>query len=241
MSNILSIRNEARYGCPQADQILFNRHYITGYSYYFRQARWTLEIIDSNRTHVRRVDDFRVDVRVPEMYHQVLSDYKQDPHVYDRGHLVASGDQAGTIISNSETFLLSNMSPQRAGFNQGIWRDLEMAVRELSDKSEVLETYVMSGPIFYFNKAIQMLGECTDKKLGIPIPHAYFKSVLIENNRGTLSMWSFILDNQKSHKHFKEYLIRADKVELLTGITLWNLLIGTDARSKIEKTTLWKT
>ncbi len=34
MIDIPNIRSEARYGMPVADQILFNRHYILGYSYY---------------------------------------------------------------------------------------------------------------------------------------------------------------------------------------------------------------
>ena len=43
--DIPDVRRETRYGMPQADQVIFNRHYIIGYSYYFRQAKWTLEII----------------------------------------------------------------------------------------------------------------------------------------------------------------------------------------------------
>ncbi|MFT4996609.1 MAG: endonuclease G, partial [Flavobacteriales bacterium] len=35
-----NLKKESRYGLPAADQILFNRHYVLGYSYYFRQAKW---------------------------------------------------------------------------------------------------------------------------------------------------------------------------------------------------------
>ncbi len=34
-----SQRPETRYGVPEADHILINRHYIVGYSYYYRQAK----------------------------------------------------------------------------------------------------------------------------------------------------------------------------------------------------------
>jgi len=44
---------QARYGMPQADQVLINRHYIVGYSYYYRQAKWALEIIEND---VKEVD-----------------------------------------------------------------------------------------------------------------------------------------------------------------------------------------
>ena len=37
------LRPETKYGVPAADKVLFNRNYIIGYSYYFRQAKWALD------------------------------------------------------------------------------------------------------------------------------------------------------------------------------------------------------
>lgn len=65
MFELPSLRRETRYGMPAADQILFNRFFVTGYSYYFRQAKWALEIIDSNSeavNTVERMDNFRPDI-----------------------------------------------------------------------------------------------------------------------------------------------------------------------------------
>ena len=45
MADLLSQRREARYGAPAADQIMVNRYFTIGYSYYFRQAKWALEIV----------------------------------------------------------------------------------------------------------------------------------------------------------------------------------------------------
>ena len=45
MQELALMKPEARYGLPEADQILFNRHYTVGFSYYFRQAKWALEIV----------------------------------------------------------------------------------------------------------------------------------------------------------------------------------------------------
>ena len=46
MIEIPSLRPETRYGMPPADRFLFNRQYVVGYSYLFRQPRWALELID---------------------------------------------------------------------------------------------------------------------------------------------------------------------------------------------------
>ena len=56
MIDLPSLKRETRYGMPAADQILFNRHYVVGYSYYFRQAKWALEIVDPNKEDVTTVD-----------------------------------------------------------------------------------------------------------------------------------------------------------------------------------------
>ncbi|VAV83315.1 hypothetical protein MNBD_BACTEROID02-405 [hydrothermal vent metagenome] len=236
----LNIKRETRYGLPTADQILYNRHYVLGYSYYFRQAKWALEIVDPDSTDLQRADNFRSDYRIPERFRADKDVYEGSG--YNRGHLVASANQLETQIQNSETFLLSNMCPQKPRFNSGIWKKLEGAVRKLDDQKNVLETYVISGPLFYFDKKVIMMG---DEKEGIsvtlPIPHAFFKSILTEKNTGTINMWSFIIPNKSSNKALEEFLVETSKVEKISGLFLWETLLGTkmiNKKNRISK--MWK-
>ena len=220
-----SFKREIRYGVPAADKVMFNRHYVLGYSYYFRQAKWALEIVDSDSSDVERVDGFRPDYRIAEMFRADLADYTGSG--FDRGHLVSSANQIETEIQNSETFLLSNMSPQAPKFNRQVWRKLESAIRELNSKKTVLETYVICGPIFYFDKTVREIGTEDDNGVSIPIPHAYFKSVLTENNRGSLHMWSFIIPNIHTTQPLEDFQVSTRKVEKIAGIFLWENLSGT--------------
>jgi endonuclease G len=229
MLDLPSLKRETRYGMPAADQILFNRHYVIGYSYYFRQAKWALEIMDPDKTDVKRADNFRSDYRVPQMFRADLADYKKSG--FDRGHLVASANQREVKIQNSETFLLSNMSPQHPDLNRKIWKNLEEAVRKLDAKKNIYETYVLSGPIFNFNKLVKTIGSEDDNGVTLPIPHAYFKSILTENHRGTLNMWSFIIPNQASNKPLEDFRVPTTDVENYSGLNLWERLVG----AKIEK------
>jgi endonuclease G len=219
-----NLRRETIYGMPAADQIMFNRHYVLGYSYYFRQAKWALEIIDPDYSGLERLDTFRPDYRIPEMFRADLIDYVNSG--YDRGHLIASANQRETELQNSETFLLSNMSPQKPQFNREIWKKLEGEVRKLNDKKRILETYVICGPIFFFDKPVESIGSKDENGVSIPIPHAYFKSVLTENNRGTLYMWSFILPNEESDQPLESFRVPTTLVEKITGIKLWERLVG---------------
>lgn len=229
MADIPSLRRETRYGVPAADQVLFNRYYLIGYSYYFRQAKWALEIISPDRKYispekVKRIDKFRPDFRVPEMFRADLDVYKGSGLA--RGHLVASADKLETELQNSETFLLSNMSPQNSSFNSGIWAQLEAEVRALDARKKIYETYVLSGPLFDFDKKVKSIGDVEDKGISIPIPPAYFKSILAENNRGKLKMWSFIIPNKKADEPLENYQVTTEKVERFAGIQLWERLMG---------------
>jgi len=215
--NLPNLRRETKYGMLAADQIMFNR-------YYFRQAKWALEIVDPDNPGLDRLDNFRPDYRIPEMFRADLVDYAGSG--YDRGHLVASANKRETELQNSETFLLSNMSPQRPQFNRDIWRELEAAVRNLDAKSKILETYVICGPIFYFDKPVETIGTDDPNEVTIPVPQAYFKSVLTENNKGALHMWSFVLPNEESDQPLDTFLVPTTLVEKLADIKLWERLVG---------------
>ncbi len=67
MDNSFYIQPELRYGAPVCEEILIGRYFTIGYSWYFRQAKWTLEIINRNDyilTEQERANNFRADVRV---------------------------------------------------------------------------------------------------------------------------------------------------------------------------------
>lgn len=232
-------RGETRYGVPAADLVLFNRHYVLGYSFYFRQAKWALEIVDRSQTQLERADNFRPDYRIPDMFRADLANYEGSG--YDRGHLVPSADKTETALQNSETFLLSNMSPQRPEFNRKIWKKLEDVVRQLDAQEKIFETYVISGPIFNFDVPVVTIVSKDDNGVTLPIPHAYFKSVLAENNKGTLYMWSFMIPNEDSDKPLEDFLVPTIKVERYSGLFLWQRLVGRNIEREKNKTRkMWK-
>ena len=69
----------------------------------------------------------------------------------------------------------------------------------------------------------------------------FFKSILTENNRGTLHMWSFIIPNEASHLELDEFLVPTTKVEQYSGLFLWERLVGSEiAREKKRVRKLWK-
>lgn len=243
MNDPFQIQRELRYGAPVCDEILTGRYFTIGYSWYFRQAKWVLEIINPNSKfewEVDRKDNFRADIRIPRRFRAGLKAYAKSG--YDRGHLVASANHDELEIQNSETFLLSNMSPQKPQFNRKKWRELEMAIRKLNEKSNILETYVLTAPIFYFDKKVETIGDENEKYgIDVPIPHAYAKSVLTEDNKGRLKLWTFEMENKNLTGDLEDYLAVTYDVEQKVGGRFWDKVAGGDLHSQKRKPgKMWK-
>ena len=212
---------ETRYGMPPADQILPNRNYLIGYSYLFRQPRWAMQVIDGEAQDVAvdREDCFRPDLRIPEMFRSTLADYRGSG--YDRGHLVPSADRNSNRLENSETFLMSNMAPQHPDLNRKVWRMLEDKVRTIAIKEEVVEVYAISGPVFDIGQPFTKIGD------DVIVPHEFFKSVLVEDSKGKIKFYSFIIPNTTNNEtDFNKFATSVNYLEFRTGLELWNKLKG---------------
>lgn len=242
MNNPFQIQRELRYGAPVCDEILIGRYFTIGYSWYFRQAKWVLEIVNPNAIFAwdsGRLNNFRADIRVPHRFRAGLNAYKGSG--YDRGHLVASANHDELEVQNSETFLLSNMSPQMPEFNRGKWRELELAIRELNKRDDILETYVLTAPVFYFDRKVETIGDkADDYGIDVPIPHAYVKSVLAEDNRGRLKLWTFEMENKDLTGQLSDYLVVTYDAEQKIGGRFWDRVAGGDLHEqKSRQGNMW--
>ena len=245
MNDPFLMQHELRYGYPVCDQVLTGRHFTIGYSWYFRQAKWTLEIINRELLLVNdtvpgfdRLDNFRADTRIPERFRAGLKAYVGSG--YDRGHLVASANQDLVEIQNSETFLLSNMSPQHPDLNRKRWRELEEAIRKLDARADVLETYVLTCPVFFFGEKVERIGKnLPDFGISVPVPHAFIKSVLAEDRQGRHRLWTFMMPNPPlvaepevpdplGNRDLGSYLVKTYDAEQIVGGRFWDGISGGD-------------
>ena len=112
-------------------EIIYHSYYTLAYSEESEQASWVAYKIttDNFNSSIKRKDAFRVDPQVSTVSAE-LSDYRKSG--YDRGHLAPAGSMKINAISMSESFFMSNMSPQLAGFNRGVWKKLEGEVRSIT-------------------------------------------------------------------------------------------------------------
>ncbi|MBC8489973.1 MAG: DNA/RNA non-specific endonuclease, partial [Bacteroidetes bacterium] len=197
----------------QSDQIIFHTAYTLKYSEQHEQASWVAYTLKSSHTSgtVGRTDDFRIDYKV-KTGSASLSDYKGSG--YDRGHLAPAGDMKWSSTAMSESFYMSNMSPQHPSFNRGIWKKLEGNVRNWADDNG--EIFVVTGP--FLNGQFSTIGYNR-----VSIPNYYYK-VILDYREPELKGIGFILPNQKSNSSLQSFAVTIDEVENRTGINFFHAL-----------------
>jgi endonuclease G len=142
----------AAYGAPVAKEAGTQYQCKTNYAFLYnnttKTAEYVLEHVTKANTSgpAKRKDNFRPDDKLAAGTSATLADYASAGNIYDRGHMAPAGDNTTNDQIMSESFFLSNMVPQVANNNRGIWKQLETAVRDYVVKFG--DVYVASGPIY---------------------------------------------------------------------------------------------
>jgi endonuclease G len=119
-------------------------------------------------------------------------------------------------LAQLETFLMSNICPQKPSMNRTIWADLEDEVRKISniDKNnkEVHDVFVITGPIFGIHPPVRLPS-------GVAIPTSFFMIIAFQQGFGdTIKAVSVNIPQEPSSSDFEDFLTTIDVIEALTGI-----------------------
>jgi len=207
-------------------KLVKHSYYALSYVEEHEQPEWVAyELTRENLyPNAKRQDNFRPDPRVAKGSAS-KRDYRGSG--YDRGHLVPAGDMKFSKKAMSETFYLSNMSPQVRNFNGGIWRELEESVRYWTKKWGRL--YVVTGPV---------LTEGIREKIGgngVSVPDQYYK-VLLDLDEPEIKAIGFLIPNEVSVDPLKAYAVPIDEIEELTGLDFFsNIINDPKLEAKLEK------
>ena len=189
------------------DNLISHNYYSFSYSDQHKQAEWVYYKLNASQLNptVKRKNNFRKDPKLIKNSAD-LKDYKSSG--YDRGHLAPAADMKYNSNSMSESFYLSNVSPQLPSFNRGIWKRIEKQIREWSYMYG--ELIVITGPVL----------ECENfGKIGtnsVTIPKWYYKVVIDPYNyKRNLAI---LIENTSSSNSVKSYVITIDQLEEFSGI-----------------------
>ena len=140
-------------------------------------------------------------------------------------HLVTQF-KAGSMDAMEQSFLMSNITPQKQHFNAGIWNELELNVRDWAYKNNRL--FVVTGPVLD-KRVYTYIGR--DNKVAVP---ERFYKVILDADDPDIKAVGFIIPNEISEKPLSDYMVPVDEVEALTGLDFFGSLLSKPLQDRVE-------
>lgn len=214
-------------GLPQTQSVanlatwnktLPSQAFAVGYSDKRGNPLWVvyrLKPVPVNMPLLKRPSHFSTDKRASNQVNH--GDY--DKSGYDRGHLAPNyaisalyGKQA-----QAETFVMTNITPQRPNLNRKLWQRLEEA--EVKYFTRLAPTiWVTTGPVF--DEAVEYLKTARN----VEIPDAFYKVYAMQTDGKTYLLAFLMPQTVKGNEPLDRYLVTVDKIEELTGLDFFHEL-----------------
>lgn len=196
-----------------SEQIIRRKVYILSYNIETKLPNWvawglTAEHVDGEYP---RDNNYYEDEDVPRP-RATNDDYHGSR--WSRGHMCPAGDNKWDAEAMKESNLLTNICPQHASLNSGLWNVIERDCRKWAKKYG--EIYIVCGPVL-LNKEHETIG-----KNKIVVPEAFFKVILRLTPEPAAI--GFIVRNNEGKKKKDLYINTVDEVERITGIDFFSAL-----------------
>ena len=191
-------------------EVVEHTYYSLSYLEEHEQAEWVHYKLNSTmlKGEIPRKKNYTIDRKVSTGSAKT-SDYTNSG--FDRGHLVPAADMKMDFTSVKEAAYMSNISPQKPKFNNGVWSRLEKRIRLRAKKSEL---YITTGGV---------LSPADLKKIGknnVSVPDQFYKIIYDAKNQ---KMFAYLMPNKKIESREK-YVVTVDSIEALTGIDFYHQL-----------------
>lgn len=200
-------------------RIFRNDAYMVGYSDFRSNPLWVVYKLtpsQKNAAHLKRPESFKSDWRNLGLIS--TSDYTNSG--YDRGHMAPNRAIARLYgkKAQEETFLMTNISPQKPSLNQKLWQELEaLEFEEFTQKFK--QVWVYTGPLFHGDT------RHLNHSYWVEIPDAFYKIYVGIREDGTLSTLAFIMpQNVKANMPLKKFIVNIDTVEKQSGFDFLHAL-----------------
>ena len=195
------------------EKIISHTGYSLVYNEKHEQASWVAYELTRAETKsvVARKNNFITD---PKVETGTADDNDYIGSGYDKGHLASAADMCWSSTAMSESFYYSNMSPQKKGFNRGIWKKLEVQVRKWAVENN--SVYIVTGPVL--TSGLPSIGP--DK---VSVPKYYYK-VILDYTEPDIKGIGFVIPNASSSQPLQSFAMTIDSVEKITGINFYTAL-----------------
>ena len=224
-----------RTSFPHNLRVLHNIAYTVGYCDDLADPAWVCYRVFDLQKHVappKRPEGFFMDTRTSARVEP--GDYTSSG--YDRGHMApnfAIGTRYGAQ-AQEETFLMSNVCPQRHRLNAGLWKDMELRIAD-NYTGRFGQVWVIDGPVFGPEDRLRRL------RNKVPVPEAFYM-VIIQQHEGGVRAEGIVIDQEApSGGSLDNYAVSIADIEHRTGLNFFPKLEA-GAQKQLEAQTagsLW--
>ena len=223
-----------KYGFPGIEMLRYRKGYVLSYDAARRVPRWVAERLDPSSLTTdrpRAEKQFRVDASLPAALRVTSADFADSGYV--RGRLAAAANHRGDADAFRQTYLLSNVAPQRGvDFRSTVWVGLEQRVREWAHDSDDL--LVITGTLFLPQEGksevrYALIGE---HRIGVP---THFYKVLLREKGRSRQMVAFLVPHVATEDNgdYARFSVSVDHLEALSGLDFFPDL-GEPTQSELE-------
>ena len=222
-------------GCPagfaETNDVVVRPIYVLSSNDSTKFADWVAYRVTESSIGQTRRRNWKADPVLAEVETLEPSDYAGANSALgtERGHQVPLASFTGTPHWKT-TNLLSNITPQMSALNQGPWKKLEKAVRDLARRRGEDGVFVMTGPL-YEGKMPSLPGADEEHQ----IPSGYWKVVAVDDGEVT-KVAGFVFDQktERDASHCKsEHVATVREIEDKTGLDFFHALTQ-DEQDAIE-------
>ena len=191
-------------------RVLRNRGYTAGYCEALEDPVWVAYRVGDVKdlpAPAPRPEGFETDLRTASRVES--SAYTNSG--YDRGHLAPNYAIATRYgeAAQRETFLMSNVAPQRHVLNAGVWKEMEMKIAT-SYPGRFGEVWVLAGPVFGVRPSRLANGTA--------VPEAFFM-IVVDESDGRVRAEAFVFPQETpAGADPKRFLVSIDEIERRTGL-----------------------
>ena len=204
------------YKTEEQRELIIHKGYVLSYREVYEQPEFVMYVLNYGNSKVSRSNDFKPDYSVSTKS-AIPQDYYKSG--YDKGHLAPAADFSYSKELMSESFYMSNMSPQTPGLNRGPWKFLEEYFRNLGEKYD--KVYIITGPVLGSDDTSDSFKEIGENK--VKIPYLFYKcGLFIKDNE--YYMISFLMPNEIISRNFEDYQCNTDDIESLVEMDFFAFL-----------------
>ena len=218
------------------DMLIVRPQFTISYNQSRGTPNWVSYELDSRQVvgGIDRCNCFTADPLLPAAKQIFTSDYTNGG--YDRGHMAPSADRSAANVDNASTFYLTNIVPQQGDLNQGVWANLENALRDSVRAGRAV--YIITGPLYSRANTLRFVNDSGKvaipdstwkvafigpRTAGVPFDRSSIQSFADIANTTVMAVNMPNISGIRNDP-WSKYLTTVDAIEAATGYDLLDLL-----------------